>query len=331
MISIPELFEKIYQWNPLNIYGTEVDIDDLFYFPLMPNETLMEDGDGICRRIKIPPQESTLMERLLYWLQIHLNKKGHLEAIDKLISGFYQKLLAQPPEVMEELQEYNKKIEHLRSLKNDYQFVQLNTDSNFIDLRLKAIGEQAYSIFSFYYRKQVNIEEELRRQVFRSFNELIKGELEYLNEEHLYGMIKSRFLVFVPTSEIDHLFEERVHSLDERLNHVNELYAEIDELERTLEGKFTISCLTDQLNIMRMKLKREVGKLGVELQLLMKSVIYHYHLASDKEAVSSFLEFMEFDINELQRRKAFDLFQEAISGEIKRMKQLYGQRREKAA
>src|ERR1700730_8219171 len=111
------LTEFIYQWNPFNICGREVGVDDLICNPLQISETLMQDSQGRCRRIHVPSPHSSLWEKTVYWLQIHLNEKGHLDAIDKIISLFYQKLLQFPPQKTEGIQEFNLQIDQLRSLK----------------------------------------------------------------------------------------------------------------------------------------------------------------------------------------------------------------------
>ncbi|CAF23336.1 hypothetical protein [Candidatus Protochlamydia amoebophila] len=76
------------RWNPLNIFGTEVEYQDLLHQPLESDETLIQDSRGCIHRLKVSSKHSTFWETVLYWIQIHLNKKGHLDAIDKLLSSF---------------------------------------------------------------------------------------------------------------------------------------------------------------------------------------------------------------------------------------------------
>ena len=91
---IPEL---LYQWNPFNIFGKEVSLEDLICNPLGLGETLMVDKGGRLRRLTVPSAHaSTFQQKALFRLQIFLNQKGHMQAIDKILSCFYQKIGAAP-------------------------------------------------------------------------------------------------------------------------------------------------------------------------------------------------------------------------------------------
>ena len=60
------LTKLIYRWNPFNLCGLEVGIEDLICHPLRPNETLRQDDFGSCRRIKAPSPDSTLWEKFIF-------------------------------------------------------------------------------------------------------------------------------------------------------------------------------------------------------------------------------------------------------------------------
>lgn len=315
----------LYQWNPLNIYGMRVDVEEIICQPLLPCETLMEDGQGSCRRIKVPVGESTALDRMKFWLQMHLNKNGHLVAIDNLITSFYQKLINEPPEETEDLQEFNLQIDRLRSLKNDYQFLYYEGNSSFIEARLKVIEEQAYSMFAYFYRQKVNEQEEERKHAFTQFVDHLQEKLEELNYEYCLGLIEARFIERAPTNDVDNIFKERVGSLDRRLEHVEALQGRINEIESNYEGKFTIPCLSDKLNRMRLQVESELHKLGIELELLIKNLVHHYHLSPQKEEIKALLDLMEINPEEiLEENETPTLFHEAIVNEIKRIKRQFG-------
>jgi len=319
------LTEFFYQWNPFNIYGIEIGVDDLICKPLQPSETLMQDSCGRCRRIRVPSLRSNLWEKAIFWLQTHLNGRGHLEAIDKLISLFYQNILQSPPRETEKMQEFDYQVNQLRSLKNDYGFVHhKEKDSSFIDLRLKEIEQHAYSIFSYYYKQRVLEQEEMREQAFHLHKERIEQELHDLSLEYLYGLLAARLLAMAPSELVRQFFEERVLSLDKRLQILQDLHCQIDEIEKEHEGKFTIRGLQHHLDQMRIKLWHEVRKVNVEAEILIGHLIMNYRLASSTQGVKMILDSIQVDPEEFREGKiCADLFEETLNSEIKRIRHIF--------
>lgn len=317
------LAEFLYEWNPFNIYGTKVEYEDLIHRPLLSCETLMQDRLGHCRRLKVPADQANLLEKIMYWFQVHLNEKGHLEAIDKLISLFYQELLLNPPEKTEELQKLNSQINQLRQLKNDYFFVYLKKgDPTFIDLRLSEIEQHAYSIFSYYYKQLVDAQEEERKLVFQLFEKKAEKSLKYLREEYKAGLTKARLLMIMPENILFSLVEERIHSLDQRLLFIQNFYTQMSELEKHFEGTFTIPNLSDWINHLRSQLQIEKNKIAAELEIVIKSLILHSHLVPCDERVKQFLKLMEVD-PDIWNKRSSSLFKEVLEDEINRMKSLF--------
>jgi hypothetical protein len=319
------LNDIIYQWNPFNIYGKEVDVEDLIYYPLQPSETLMQDGYGRCRRLKIPSLQSTFWEKAIFWFQTHLNEKGHLEAINQLISLFYQNLLQYPPQETEKLQEYQSRIHQLRSLKNDYGFVHVKTtDSSFIDSRLKEIEQHAYSIFTYYYQLQGIEQEEERKKDFFRFEEQMKQSLQDLKSKHFAGLLRLRLLILAPLDILRFLVEEIIQSIRTRLQVVENLYQQISEIERQHEGKFTIPYLDNDLKEIKVKLSNEIGKIDIEAEILIRNLILNYRLSPFKEEVKVLLDALKIDPEELRPERAPTcLFREALKTEIKRIRQIF--------
>lgn len=330
MLSLSRMFEIFYHWNPLNIYGLKVFVEDLVSEPLRQNETLMEDGQGSCRRIKVPVQNSTLLDRSWFWLQVHCNKKGHLEAIDNLISQFYQKILEEPPQETEKLQNLYMQIEQLRSLKNDYHFVFLKSDASFIEERLKFIESHTYAMFSYLYKQKVIEEEEERRSAFSTFDEGLREKVANLNFEFCSGLVKAHFLMTASTDVLDDLFVERIYSIDQRLMHIEELGTLIDEIERSHEGKFTIPCIEEHLKRMRSDLESELRNLGIELESLIQNLVNHYHISPTKQDAKAFLDFLEVDPDKHRMKDSnAAMFHEVLFSEVKRMKKLFSGRRKR--
>ena len=244
------LTELFYQWNPFNVCGKEVEVEELICHPLQSNETLRQDRLGHCKRLQVPPSHSSLWKKVVFWLQTHLNEKGHLEAIDKLISLFYHKMLHSPPQNTENLLEIRDQIDQLRLLKNDYGFSHLKApNSSFIDIRLKEIEQHAYSIFTYYYKMEVIEKEEEGKRKFYLFQEEVYVKCQQLALEHAVGMIQIRFLTMVPVEILKVLLRERIKSINDRLYSIQVLHQNIDEMEKMYEGKFTIPFIHFTTNV----------------------------------------------------------------------------------
>jgi hypothetical protein len=290
------LTEFIYQWNPFNLCGKEVEVDDLICNPLTSTETLRQDACGHCRRIKVPSSHSSLWERFVFWLQTSLNHKGHLEAIDRLISLFHEKLLQNPPQFTEKLQEFNSQIDQLRLLKNDYGFVYLKQGNpDFIESRLDDIQQDAYSVFAQHLTKQSLEEENARLRAFILFQENVEQKLEKLALHYQSGLQKARLLLVSSSHVLKSLFEERVNSLQERLNLIQELQQQIDEMEERHNGKFTIPYIKDCLRGLRMNLFNEVRKIGFEAEVIIGYLIINYRIAPCKEDVKFILDSIQIN------------------------------------
>lgn len=295
----------IYQWNPFNIYGTKVEVEDLICNPLQPTETLAQDIHGHCRRIKIPTFYSNGWKKIVFWLQIRLNRRGHLEAIDNLISLFYQKIFKFPPKDIRKLREINWQINQLRFLKNDYGFAHFREkNSSFIDIRLQEIERCAYSIFTYYYKEQIVRQEEERKKAFILFQKWIKQIIKDLNLSHNFSLIKLRYLIIAPTAILRFLIRERIWDLDVRLQIIHHLFQKINKMEKIHKGKFTIPYIKHYLNRIRSRLKLEVCKIAIELEILIESLIVNYRLTPFKAESKMLLDLIRIDPLEVRKRKA---------------------------
>jgi hypothetical protein len=265
---LAKLIDFLSKWNPFNIYGTEVEIDDLIQRPLELNETLMQDCRGQFHRIQAPAASSSWKNHLLFWLQTHLNSKGHLDAIDSVICQYQTHLIKNPPFHIQSLNLIQEQTDHLLALKNDYYFSHLNQgNSAFVDSKLLDIQKQAYSIFASNHRQQAIVQEEIRRKAFFEFCDEIKKEVEELHVSHLKSL------------STHNLSEAAIQLIDQRVNHIECLYHKIELLEKQHQGKFTIPSLRHYIKIFYLQLKLELNKLEKEIHLLdQKSVVLSQEL-----------------------------------------------------
>lgn len=320
------LTQFFYQWNPFNVCGNEVGIEDLLSNPLKIEETLMQDFQGNCRRLQVPTCHSTSWQRVVFWLQTHLNDKGHLETIDKLISLFYQKLLDSPPQKVEALHQYHLQIKQLSSLKNDYGFVLFKTtDPSFVDSRLDEIAQKAYSIFADYYSREMSLQEEARKESIVDFQEKVDIVLQFLARQQVVGFLRARLLMTVPQEILTILFEEEIESIEDRLQIVHQVHLEIKELQRSLEGKYTLFFTHRSLKEMGRKLHREMGKIRIELELVIRNLVLNYQLTPFKDEVKSLLNSIGVDPEMLRERESeicASLFVEAIEFEMDKISEV---------
>lgn len=136
--------------NPFNMYGTEVKLEDLVSSPLQSNETLMGDSRGAIHRIKVPTNgRFNILERLVFWIQTHVNMMDNLHAIDKLISSFEQEVLKTSRTGPETLATNKEKLKSFESLKNDYQLINRGDDAvKSVTSRITKIADQLTKIES---------------------------------------------------------------------------------------------------------------------------------------------------------------------------------------
>lgn len=320
------LTELFNHWNPFNLCGTEVEVEDLICNPLRSTETLRQDCYGRCKRIQAPAVHSSLWKRFVFWLQTHLNEKGHLEAIDKMISLFQEKLFENPPKGIENLREFHLQADQLFALKNDYGFTYLKQGNpTFIESRLDEIKRQAYLIFSQYHEQQVLAEEEARKKAFKLFQEEIEQSLRELDSNYLLGLYQSRFLLVACSEPLQCLFEERVLSLQNRFKMIRELQQKIDEMEGLLQGKFTIPCIKDYFHCLRTKLCNEVRKIGIEAESVLANLLINYRITPFKEEVKLLLYSIEVDPDNQPIRKIPPIVScpNELIGEIARIERVF--------
>ncbi len=282
-------------WIPFNFFGKQVQLEDLIKNPLQPNETLRQCSLlGYCRRIQVPSQESNLWDKIVFWIQIHFNEKGHLEAIDKLISFFQESLFQNPPQATETLEAFNSQAEKLLALKNDYGFISLKLgDPQDVELRLQEIQKQAYCIFEAYLQKEALEKEEKRKQAFIAFRNHVDLQLFNLSQEYLRSLKKIRLFIMVPSENIQSLFEERVQSICYRLDLIKSLNQQIDEIEQEHQGKFTIPFINEYLNSLRINLCCEVHKISIEVEILIENLIINYQITHTHQQVDLILKFIQ--------------------------------------
>ncbi|WP_068468386.1 hypothetical protein [Candidatus Protochlamydia phocaeensis] len=282
--------EALSRWNPFNVFGSEIEIEDIIRHPLQHNETLMQDSRGRFHRITAPASQASFWDKLIFWIQTHLNQKGHLDAIDNIILSFQERVLQQPILAAEELKAIKAKMESLKSLKNDYCFTHLHLgDPLSIDLRLKAIEDQAYSIFEKSIQQMAKEQEDVRRKQFVIFTQAMQIALARLNKEYLISLKQLRFLVVSFPPQLTILFQDRIENIRSRLFLIQQLNDQIVIMKKDHQGKFTISGVDAYLEQIRSQLRLEIEKIKVEIDVLIENLKINHHINPLKEQIAEFL------------------------------------------
>ncbi|KIC72883.1 hypothetical protein [Candidatus Protochlamydia amoebophila] len=84
------------RWNPLNIFGTEVEYQDLLHQPLESDETLMQDSRGCIHRLKVSSTHSTFGRQFFIGFKFTLIKK----VIWMQLINYYLLLILKPFNVL---------------------------------------------------------------------------------------------------------------------------------------------------------------------------------------------------------------------------------------
>lgn len=305
------LINMLYEWNPFNLFGNEVCIDELIGTPLTSHETLRLDGGGRCRRIQATPPNSSIWRKALFWVQTHVHGRDHLHAIDALISHFYNKLLQDPPKIICQLQKFNEEVEVLHCLKRDYGFVHLKIgDPALVEARLFEIKQHAYSIFEFYHKQCAIQKEEERKRTYTAFKQQVDLELHILHGCHEAGLQKARILSIADCELLQFIFEERMDSLEARLRTIQKLQMELNEMERIHETAFTVPMIKEYVEKVRRKLYCELDKITFELEVVVQNLIINSHISPWKDQVKAFLEF------QFQEHSTPDFYKGLLKGKM---------------
>ena len=278
------LTEFFSQLNPFNLYGCEVTLEDILCQPLQPGETLVQDCFGRCRRIKASVPGATLKERVRFWVQTHVNDKGHLDAIHHLISTFYRQLQKDPPRDLDKLQKVHEEINQLRSLKNDEGFVSLNLgDPEEIEHQLCLMEREAYRQFAEFLHARAREEEGRRKHSFCQFQTEMESKLHALSRDFNFSTFRARLIQMAPGPLLRKLVWEWLLHMQERITLIEELYEGIDKIEHDHRGKFTIPEIQDQLRTWKQQLRREQLKLWIEKEMLYENLLINYRVTSNNE------------------------------------------------
>jgi len=242
------------KWNPLNIFGLEVKIEDIIQCPLKPHETLMQDCRGHFHRITAPLSQSSCYARLLFWLQTHLNSRGHLDAINAVVQQLQSQLMQNPPYLIDALKTFNENTEVLRCLKNDYYFSYLQQGNpQVVDEQISDIQRQAYSIFAKMHHQQVEEQEQKRRDEFFAFYAYTKREIEKLAS------------VYSKCFQDNVMTTDQLKCLTQRLDVIEDLCDKINQMKVKHQGKFTIPSVHDYFQTFHLQLKMEIEKVLAEM------------------------------------------------------------------
>ena len=271
--------------NLCSFSGSETKLNDLIQHPLQPNETLMQDSQGCYHRIKAPTKHSNFLEKCFFWFQIHLNRKGHLVAIDNMIDSFQQEILNTPIKTSEDMQKIKVETDHLRALKNDYRFNTSSKDPVEIEKRLKLIEKEAYKLFSSHTKEMAQELEDRKVKFFEEFKTAAQTSFKYLKNENHQSMLKMQFLMTYSSAQLNTLFDERVTSIRFRIHLIQGLNYRIVLIRKDHLGQFTIPSLSDCLNALSETLKKELELILFECNVLTENLMINYCINPAKEEI----------------------------------------------
>jgi hypothetical protein len=275
------------QWNPFNIFGTRIEYQDLIHHPLQIDETLRQDSRGCVRRLKVPSQKSSYWEMILYWIQTHLNQRGHLDAIDKLLSSFDAQTVQCSFLASKEFKEIKSNLETLKSLRNGYHF-QL-AEIKKIDRRLAEIETKASAIFEYSMQKMAKEQEEEREKFFLFLKEEVKLIHAECKEQHQNNLQKIKLLLLASPQHLTKFFQEWVVHMRSRTRKIRMLIEKINLLEINHQGKFTIPLFERHIEEMRKKLKESLELMESETKILIDDLEINYQVNSFKELIKDLL------------------------------------------
>jgi hypothetical protein len=289
------LDELLSRWNPINCFGKETALHDLSQFPLQPNETLMQDSGGRFHRITVATPKSSLWAKFQYWIQRHLNKKGHLEAINNMLYSFQKMMGSFPLKNPSDLKKFKHQIETLKSLKNDYFFTRGLGDPAVIDMKLKIIEEQAYQLFVQNVKGDAIDREDQRRQNFEKFIFDSNALLCYFSKEAVKNIYAMRMLMVSTSDELKAGFQDSIGSIRFRIGLCHTLNHQINAIAEDNRGKFTIPELEETLNCFRTKLLDVIEKLISEVEVFVENLKINYFINPFQAEVSDLLLSLKID------------------------------------
>jgi hypothetical protein len=299
------------KWNPFNIYGKETHCEDLIHNPLQSDETLMQDSSGCYHRIRAPLLIARKWNRLKFWCQRRLNKKGHVETIHAIISLFWQKVLNQPLDDVSQLNDLKFQLTQLSSLKNDYCFNYLKKgDPRDIEMLLADIEKQAYRIFEFNYQQKSIAEEKKRRQTFLLFQEQIEQQLVELHRDYLEGLTGARLLIITPFTALEKFLSNRLYQIQQKIDRIEKLYLHIEFIHVEHQGKFTIPYIREYLTTLKEKLCCEIKKIHLELNFIIENLTLNYCIFPLEKKIVQLMAALDTEINLSFYQKQEEIFLE---------------------
>lgn len=272
----------VFKWlDPLSLLGQKIELEHLFQKPLNKDETLRLDRGGSFYLIKVPENRAAVWNKLIFWGNLHFNKRDHLKAIVRALSLFEERIFKQSI-FKEDYQKIIQQIECLKSLKNDYGFTLNDEYLEELDLKLEGIQHQVYSLLEKNEQLIAEENEKLQQEAFYLFLHDAKATLALLKQETQFGLQEARRMVGAFTDDIPLLFESRLRNIHSRLLLIQELFTEIEAVERIYCNQFMIASNQAQLNNIWDRLNREVNLLEDELEILINNLkLYCFYYPQD--------------------------------------------------
>jgi hypothetical protein len=267
--------KQVFKWfDPFSLFGQKVEFDLLIRKPLKNDETLRLDDDGCFYLFKVPKSQAAIWDRFIFKVHLYFNKSSHLEAIDQAIFLFDKRISSLTQMMQEDYQEIKGQIECLKSLRNDYGFTFDQEYREELDQKLQELEQKAYVLLE--KNAQVIAEEQIkqRKEKCHRFIHEAKAILILLNHESIFGLQEVRRILTAFSDDVPFLLKSRLHNIQARLLLAQDLYEEMEVLERANEGNLIV--LQDQLKVIQEKLSLELNNLEYELGMLVNNLKIYY-------------------------------------------------------
>lgn len=256
--------------------GFPEDFEEILERPLQKNETLRMNKNGQFHRLKIPTERSPFIYRVVFWIELIINPKNHLEAINSLINQYELLLFNYPNLSNEDFARVEREIDCLRSLKNDYALQCLNRgDPELIEQRIINIERKAEELLKKHQAEKRDVYTIAKEKVFLSFFKESRAIIHLLLLEGRFGHHETAKLFNCVQDDLPYLFHERVNHLQARLMLARQLEEDIRQIEKYVLPLLDASAfdeneeMIDHLPCLESKLDSEVNEMEVELETLL--------------------------------------------------------------
>jgi hypothetical protein len=255
------------------LYGERVEVEDLINRPLKINERLMRDNEGFYHRISIPEVRASLSNRIIYWIQTHLNTKWDLEAIPDLIIYFNENILKMHLEA-------GKNLEHVfekgKKLKED---LHLNHKSTYagktieeMDVTLKKLEDEVNRIKENEKIDGIIRQEDERKKKYTTDYQEIEKKIAGIKANSETNLKTINLLMTTRSYHLQELFEKILKSINLELDEVEKSVSEFNRFTSE-QKKYKGFPFTEQLlNNIKIRIKDVISLIALQIETAIKNL-----------------------------------------------------------